>query len=152
MKGLKLIRLGDFAKAISGFAFKSGDFVESGIPAIKIGNINVGNVSFSEANTAYLPLHFKSKVDKKFHVHKGDILISLTGSHMTHPNSVVGRVARYEHDKFSLLNQRAGKLINIDKAILDKTFLYYLLSTSSVRHEIALLAHCKINYITFTAA
>ena len=145
MIDLKLICLGDHAKVISGYAFKSKDFVDYGVPAIKIGNINIGNVSFESASTQYLSQHFISHIDEKFHVGKGDILLSLTGSHMTQPNSVVGRVARYDHGFISLLNQRSGKIISIDYTVFDKSFLYYLMSTKAIRQEIALLAHGAAN-------
>ena len=145
MSGLRQICLGRHAKIISGFAFKSGDFVYDGVPIIKIGNIKIGDVSFDDSNTQYLQEYFVGKVDKKFHVNMGDILISLTGSHMTQPNSVVGRVARYNHKHLSLLNQRAGKIIDLDKDTLDQDFLYYFLSTKEIRQEIALLAHGAAN-------
>ena len=44
------ICLGDAAKVISGFAFKSQDFLEIGIPIIKIKNIRLGTVDLSEAD------------------------------------------------------------------------------------------------------
>ena len=138
---LKTVILGEHAKVISGFAIKSGDFQEEGIPVIKIGNIKIGSVSFSDSNTQYVQNYFKSKLDRKFHVNFGDILISLTGSHMTQPNSVVGRVAQYSHHFLSFLNQRAGKIININDKVFDEIFLYFLLSTKEIRTEIALMAH-----------
>ena len=42
------IRLGDVAKVISGFAFKSQSFQAVGIPVIKIKNIRIGTVDLSE--------------------------------------------------------------------------------------------------------
>jgi hypothetical protein len=37
--GWKWVKLGEIGKVLSGFAFKSSDFVEKGTPVIKIGNI-----------------------------------------------------------------------------------------------------------------
>src|SRR5436190_309868 len=101
--------LGDVADVISGYAFKSSEFGERGIPVIKIKNIRVGSVDLSEAD----------RVDEKFltiperyHVRPGDVLISLTGSHISQPNSVVGRIARHSANlPECLLNQRGGKVI-----------------------------------------
>src|SRR5580700_4920397 len=100
--------LGEVADVISGYAFKSREFGDSGIPVIKIKNIRVGLVDLTGAD----------RVDEKFlniperyHVRAGDILISLTGSHISQPNSVVGRVARHSTGlPDCLLNQRAGKV------------------------------------------
>lgn len=129
------VRLGEVAKVISGFAFKSSDFrMDTGIPVIKIANIRRERVEFND--TYYLPPDFL-KVDPKFHVTFCDVLISLTGSHITLPNSVVGRVAKYRHDFIALLNQRAGKIIT-DEKLIDKEFLYQYLTLEDVRREIAL--------------
>ncbi len=145
MTSLRQIKLGDFATVISGFAFKSEDFSDSGIPVIKIGNISMGHVVFEGSNTQYIPSFFEKNIHKKFHVQRDDILISLTGSHMSQPNSVVGRIAKYHHAHLSLLNQRAGKVHNINCNVINRIFLYYLLSTKEIRQEVALLAHGAAN-------
>ncbi len=132
------INLGDVAKVVSGFAFKSSDFLSNGIPVIKIKNIRIGTVDLSEID--YVDPSFLS-LDKKYHVQGGDILISLTGSHLTQPNSVVGRVAihssRLGH---CLLNQRAGKIIINRSDLIDQLFLFYSLCTNEKRQNIALMA------------
>ena len=134
----KNIRLGDVAKVISGFAFKSKDFQQEGIPIIKIKNIRVGSVDLSEID--HVDSSFLS-LDTKYHVKGGDILISLTGSHLTQPNSVVGRVALYSSSLgHCLLNQRAGKIIITKPDICDKLFLFYSIYTEEKRREIALMA------------
>jgi type I restriction enzyme S subunit len=129
-------KLGDVAKVISGYAFKSKDFIGSGIPVIKITNIKHEYVSFED--TSFLPENFLS-IDKKYHVSENDLLISLTGSHISQPNSVVGRVARYNHKFTALLNQRAGKIMVSEKKANPK-FLYYFLRQPKVMHDLALNA------------
>ena len=42
--------LGEVADVISGFAFKSTDFGDKGIPVIKIKNIRLGHVDLNEAS------------------------------------------------------------------------------------------------------
>ena len=145
MTKLKQIRLGDLAVIISGYAFKSEIFTDAGVPVIKIANIKNGATLFEEGKTAYLPAVLAQAVKERFWVRRGDILISLTGSHLTHPNSVVGRVAQYKESFPSLLNQRAGKVWIKDKDELSNDYLYYFLLTDSVRQEIALLAHGAAN-------
>ncbi|HCA5051506.1 TPA: restriction endonuclease subunit S [Acinetobacter baumannii] len=138
---MKLIELGKSAKIISGFAFKSESFTDNGIPVIKISNIGLGDMRIEESNTQYVDSDYLDKLDEKFKVSFGDVLISLTGSHITQPNSVVGRVSLYKESYISLLNQRAGKVINIDKKVFNKRFLFYILNSASVRTTIALMAH-----------
>jgi type I restriction enzyme S subunit len=133
------IRLGDIAKVISGFAFKSSEFSDEGVPVVKIANIRVGFLDLDGAqrvNPSYL-----EKLADKYKVKSGDVLISLTGSHITQPNSVVGRVARAsESVPACLLNQRAGKVILNDKDRCDLGFLYYYLTLASLRGDIAAMA------------
>ncbi len=145
MSHLNLIPLGKVASIISGYAFKSEQFTDSGVPVIKIANIKNGAIVFGQGDKEFLPDDFVHATNKKFHVARGDVLISLTGSHVTQPSSVVGRVAQYKENFLSLLNQRAGKLVLRADAGADLTFLYYILSTSTARMEIAMLAHGAAN-------
>ncbi|WJM52029.1 restriction endonuclease subunit S [Pseudomonas asiatica] len=139
MRIIENVRLGDIAKVISGFAFKSSEFSDEGVPVVKIANIRVGFLDLDGAqrvNPSYL-----EKLADKYKVKSGDVLISLTGSHITQPNSVVGRVARAsESVPACLLNQRAGKVILNDKDRCDLGFLYYYLTLASLRGDIAAMA------------
>jgi len=140
---LRVTSLGSVAKVISGFAFKSAEFNETGIPVIKIRNIQLGEIDLTE--TQCVPEHYLS-IDIKYHVHFGDILISLTGSHINQPNSVVGRVARYRRGlPKALLNQRAGKVLIRKPDKCDTGFLYYHLYVEEIRREIAAFAHGAAN-------
>lgn len=145
MNPLKLTPLGKVANVVSGYAFKSESFSDDGVPVIKIANIKNGQVVFGQGEKEFLSHDFLQTTGKKFHVVKGDVLVSLTGSHITQPNSVVGRVARYTETFTSLLNQRAGKLVIRAEVDADLGFLYYLLSTRVAREEIAMLAHGAAN-------
>ena len=134
------IHVGDVAKVISGYAFKSKCFQSEGVPVIKIRNIRIGHVDLSDAQC--VDPSFLSSLDEKYHVVGGDLLISLTGSHLTQPDSVVGRVAIHAHTKGRcLLNQRAGKIIVDKPGQCNSLYLFYALSTQEMRHTIALMAH-----------
>lgn len=129
--------LGDIAQVISGYAFKSSSFTDSGVPVIKIKNIRNGYLDL--ADTDFVDKEFLG-IDQKYHVNHGDVLISLTGSHMSQPNSVVGRVAYNSSKETALLNQRAGKVLLKD-AKTNKRYLYYLLSSDVVGKQIAMMAN-----------
>jgi type I restriction enzyme S subunit len=136
-------KLGKYCKIISGYAFKSNDLSEgTDIPVIKIGNISNGNDVIIDNSIQYVSKDFLS-IDKKYHIVKGDVLISLTGSHINQPNSMVGRSCRNFSDTEFLLNQRAGKVIPNDNA--DKDYLYYLLNTESFKYSICNRAYGAAN-------
>lgn len=133
------VTLGDVCKVISGYAFKSAAFKTGGsTPVIKIKNIKIGSASLDDVG--YVDEDFVDKINPKFIVRPNDILISLTGSHMNQPNSVVGRVGRYPNNyPLALLNQRAGKIIP-NKERIDSTYLFYVLLGDELRREIAQMA------------
>lgn len=133
----KKVKLWDIAKVLSWYAFKSKDFLDAGIPVIKIKNIKIGYVEIKE-DTVFVDENFLSIPDK-YHINRWDILISLTWSHISQWNSVVWRVALYREDNISLLNQRAWKIIpNLD--LIDKYYLYFLLFSNDMRYKIASLS------------
>ena len=136
-------KLGKYCKIISGYAFKSNDLSEgTEIPVIKIGNISNGDDVITDSSTQYVSSDFLS-IDEKYHIKKGDVLISLTGSHINQPNSMVGRSCRNFSDTEFLLNQRAGKVIPNENA--DKNYLYYLLNTESFKYSICNRAYGAAN-------
>ena len=113
---------GKYIEVLSGFAFKSKDFSESGIPVIKIKNINPLEVSLDDVS--YVPGSFL-ETHSKYVLDRNDILIAMTGSHINQWASVVGRVARVKYKEKSLLNQRVGKIVVIDTENCDENFVYY---------------------------
>ena len=138
-------KLKKYCTVISGYAFKSQDLSEgTDIPIIKIGNISNGENIIVDNSTQYVNKEFLS-IDKKYHVLKGDILISLTGSHMNQPNSMVGRCCRNFDDVVYLLNQRAGKVI--PKKTVNKDFLYYVFRLKSIQYAIANRAYGGANQV-----
>lgn len=138
-------KLQKYCTVISGYAFKSKDLSEgTDIPVIKIGNISNGENVAIDDSTQYVNEEFLS-IDEKYHIKNGDILISLTGSHMNQPNSMVGRCCRNLDDTIYLLNQRAGKII--PKKSVDKDFLYYVFRLPSIQYAIANRAYGGANQV-----
>ena len=119
---------------LSGYAFKSKDFRDAGVPVIKIKNVTPPSVTLED-------LSFVSKeiaqAQSKFQLKYGDVLIALTGSHINQMASVVGRVARVKYHVPSLINQRVGKIIAIDPDDIDIDFVYYFLSQNEIKIKLA---------------
>lgn len=142
MSNWKTYRLGELIEVLNGFAFKSKDFDYEGVPIIKINNVLVGGVDFTDAK--YYSGELTSQL-KKFLINKDDILISLTGSHITQAASVVGRIGKYPFDAPALLNQRVGKIYSLNEEILDNKFLYYYLNRKEIQFELASMAGGSAN-------
>ena len=103
-KEWKIGNLGGLVDIINGYAFKSKDFnnsFEEGI--IKIRNINGTTVDL--INTDFVSTEVVNKLNDKFKVKPGDILIAMTGAEVG-KIGVVGKTM-----KRLWLNQRVGKLM-----------------------------------------
>jgi type I restriction enzyme, S subunit len=151
MNRFETVKLGECADVISGYAFKSSSFTSEGIPVIKISNIRIGSVDLG--GIQFVDKGFFDLLSPKYRVCGGDILISLTGSQITQPNSVVGRIARQsQHAPICLLNQRAGKIIISDSSRCDEGFLYWVLFAPDTRGEIAAMAHGAANQANVSPA
>ena len=130
----KIYKLGELIDVQNGYAFKSDDLKTIGIPIIKIKNIQPPNISIEDADR--YPHEISERL-KQFVVKKKDILISMTGSHVSQISSAVGKVGRYRFDKPSLLNQRVGKLYSKDENVLNNDFLYYYIARPEIQFELA---------------
>lgn len=129
-----LDRLGDYVDILSGYAFKSKDFMDKGVPVIKIKNVTPPNVSLKDLS--YVSSELAQKVEK-YVLEYDDVLIAMTGSHINQWASVVGRVARVKYSGISVLNQRVGKLLIKDSSKADKNYIYYFLSQNTITKELA---------------
>ena len=127
-------KLGNHIQVLSGFAFKSKDFSDTGIPVIKIKNVTPPSVSLIDLS--YVPEEIADK-NRKFILSYDDVLIALTGSHINQMASVVGRVAKVKYSEKTVLNQRVGKITVNDPDDCNLDFVYYYLSQDKVKIELA---------------
>jgi len=141
--------LGDYIDVISGYAFKTKDFIDEGIPVIKIKNICPPYVS--QEDTSFVSSEFLD-THKKYVLNRDDVLIAMTGSHINQWASVVGRVARVKYDNKTLLNQRVGKIVSKDENQCDIDFVYYFLSQDSVKIKLANVAGGAANQANISPA
>lgn len=128
------VKLGKYVEILSGFAFKSKDFLNCGVPVIKIKNITQEGVTLEDVS--YISKELADK-NEKYHLNYNDILIALTGSHINQMSSVVGRIARVKYHEDSLLNQRVGKVFAKDSKLCDIDYVYYFLSQDYIKISLA---------------
>ena len=115
---MKKIRLGDAYDILNGFAFKSENYVDSGIRVIRIANVQKGYI---EDNTpVFYPLE-TNELDK-YMLEEGDLLMALTGN--------VGRVAILKKEFMpAALNQRVACLrLKTDRVAKD--YLFHVLNSA----------------------
>ncbi|HHF3818456.1 TPA: restriction endonuclease subunit S [Haemophilus influenzae] len=114
-KGWKQTTLSEICEMQNGYAFKSSDWMEQGIPVIKIGSVKAMIVEV-EGNGFVSEDYSKLKPD--FLLTSGNILVGLTG--------YVGEVGRIPTGKIAMLNQRVAKFLpkNIDKNYCFYNYVY----------------------------
>ncbi len=116
-------RLGDYCQLRNGYAFKSGDFVDDGIPVVRISDIQDGGIDLTDT------VKVKPKDDfEKFSVSKGDILIAMSGA-------TTGKYGVFDSSQKAYQNQRVGCFVIKDKKQLDNRFLYFLISQLKAKIE-----------------
>lgn len=141
--GWSCVKLGDVADVLSGYAFKTKDFVEEGIPVIKIKNIIPPTIDINDVQYVSEDLY---RDKEKYSLKYDDILISMTGSNVNQIASAVGKIGRVKLKNTKLLlNQRVGKLYITDKEKCDYDFLYYYLIQPEVRYNLAASAGGSAN-------
>ena len=115
-----LVKLKDIATYINGKAFKPSEWVETGLPIIRIQNLNNPSKEYN---------YFDKEVHEKYIVENGDILISW---------SATLDIFEWKREK-ALLNQHIFKVV-FDKEIeIDKS--YFKLAISSVLHTMEKYTH-----------
>ncbi|MEQ5592320.1 restriction endonuclease subunit S [Escherichia coli] len=106
-KGWTLGTLKDLADMIMGYAFRSEDFVPTGIPLLRMGNLYQNTLDLNR-NPVYLPDSFK--VDyKRFLVSPGDLVMSMTGTMGKRDYGFTVEIP--SNTQCSLLNQRVLKIV-----------------------------------------
>ncbi|MBM0046678.1 restriction endonuclease subunit S [Anaerococcus sp. mt242] len=119
------IGLGKVARVKNGYAYKSKDYVENGVPVVKIKNIAPPIITLEGCNFVDEEI-FNQTID--YSLEYGDILISMTGSGVNQMSSAVGKVGKVNFRERALQNQRVGKIEIIDNSKYDINFLYYYIS------------------------
>ena len=135
MSKWKEYRLGDnHIDLISGFAFKSKNFLENQeegyLPVIKIKNVANGDVNLEK-----VVYHKYDESLEKYKISYGDVLIAMTGNHPHALTQVVGDVSKYKLKTEALLNQRVGKIIV--KGNNDLNFFYYFFKDDETHRYLA---------------
>ena len=91
-------KLGDICKLQGGFAFKSNEFKETGIPVIRISNIS-NHTNHIDLNS--IVFYNKIEKDENFTIKKGDLIIAMSGA-------TTGKSSIYNLEYYAYLNQRVG--------------------------------------------
>lgn len=122
-------RLKNIAVVVAGFAFPSSDFIDDGVPVIRISDIDFsGQVSLEEVkyvSERYLAL---KKIPAISH---GDLAMAMTGA-------TIGKAGSYSGSIKAFLNQRVCAIR--PKMLIDNVFLKFVISSRPAQEYIRTIA------------
>jgi type I restriction enzyme, S subunit len=115
MSTISFAPISEYCEIVAGFAFKSKDLANQGIPVIKIANITDDFRVEISSTQQYFPEEMFLKKHEKYILKNRDIIIAMTGAKV----GKIGRI-RNTSEAFTLLNQRVAKIScdNIDSDYL----------------------------------
>lgn len=120
----ELTTLDSVCHVLNGFAFKSEEYVDSGIRVIRITNVQKGRIHDDDPKFVSAD---RSKEFSRFLLSEGDLLISLTGN--------VGRVGVLAGAMLpAALNQRVGAL-KVRSEKIDRRYLFHILNSETFERE-----------------
>jgi len=120
-----MVRLREVVDLLNGYAFRSENYVDSGIRVVRITNVQKGHVEDSDPK--FYPTNTKEPIDR-YMLHESDLLVSLTGN--------VGRVGVVPKELLpAALNQRVACLRIATDVLLDSRFLFHLLNQDQFESE-----------------
>lgn len=122
-------RLGDVCRIVPGYAFKSRDWTDNGIPVIKIKNIK-GDSTVDLSEVDHVPESVLTPKLQKFVLKDSDILVAMTGA-------TAGKVGKIHSDRPVLLNQRVAKIEPVD---VDHDFIWAVVSSEEYQRKFFHLA------------
>jgi type I restriction enzyme S subunit len=120
--------LGGICGFQNGFAFRSGLFRDSGLPIVRITNINGSTVDLTDVKF-FDPNDYREDLEN-YVINRGDILIAMSGA-------TTGKIGFFDSNQVAYINQRVGKFVP-NKLFLNNRYLYHFLQTRS--DEIYVLA------------
>ena len=139
-------KLGDHIEYVKGFAFKSKDYTETGIPVIRVSNFTDNSIDIKDVY--HIPKERFSEF-QKVNLIKDDIVIATVGSWPTNPSSVVGKTIRVPQEaNNTLLNQNAVRIRSLDKD--EQLYFYYVLKDKSFSDYIISTAQGSANQASIT--
>lgn len=117
-QGWEIKHLSEVCAFQNGFAFKSKTFKDTGVPVLRISNIQKDEIDLNKI-VFIDPTDYKEDLSQ-YKIVKDDLLIAMSGA-------TTGKIGFNQTDDMFYLNQRVGKFE--PKKELDKSYLYYFLST-----------------------
>lgn len=123
-RGYEKKKLGDICSFMNGYAFKSEEFGDSGVPVVNITTIKNGEITFEKA-------HYVQQNEKlnKFIIKNGDFVIALSGA-------TVGVMGINLSGKNAYLNQRVARIDITSELIYSPKYIFLIMMHGNIIEEV----------------
>jgi len=139
-------KLGEVVRYTKGFAFKSNDYVDSGVRIIRVSDL--GAESIKKDNKSIYLSSVNEHLYDKWKIRKNNIVITTVGSNPDLIESAVGRGIFIINDNEGLLNQNMLKLENSSQ--LNNKFVHCFINSPKYIHHIKAIKRGNANQANIT--
>ena len=123
-EGWRETTVGNCLSIMSGYAFKSDDFCDHGVPVIRISNItDMFDIDLSDC-----VYHNDMGKDFSYIAKMYDVLIAMSGA-------TTGKIGIYKNSEIAYINQRVGKIC-INDSIANLKYFFYVLNQNYIQKYI----------------
>jgi type I restriction enzyme S subunit len=141
-------RLGDLITYKKGFAFKSKDYLNVGVPVIRVSNFTDDSISNND-------LKFVSEEvagnNNDVRLKANDIVVATVGSWPNNPASVVGRTISVPGwAEAALMNQNSVIIKANSRSFYDQRFIYYQMKSPEFANHVISKAQGSANQASIT--
>lgn len=131
-----------------GFAFKSKDYIPSGVPVVRVSNFTWDSISTDDLR--YVS-HEVASSTKVVQLNEYDVIVATVGSWPQNPDSIVGKVVRVPCSlSGALLNQNTVRLRVSDDNLVNQKYLYIALKTKEFSDHLISKAQGSANQASIT--
>lgn len=131
-----------------GFAFKSKDYIPSGVPVVRVSNFTWDSISTDDLR--YVS-HEVASSTKVVQLNEYDVIVATVGSWPQNPDSIVGKVVRVPCPlSGALLNQNTVRLRVNDDNLVNQKYLYIALKTKEFSDHLISKAQGSANQASIT--
>lgn len=124
-EGWRETTLGKCLSVMSGYAFKSDEFCDYGIPVIRISNIT-DTFDIDLSDCVY---HADMGDDFLYIAKEHDVLIAMSGA-------TTGKIGVYRNNEIAYINQRVGKIC-VNDSISNLKYFFYVLNQDEIQEYIS---------------
>jgi type I restriction enzyme S subunit len=137
------VLLGELISHRKGYAFKSKDYVDVGVPVIRVSNFTDDSISRNDLKFVSASI---ATINSNVILRANDIVVATVGSWPNNPASVVGRtISVPKWAENALMNQNSVIIRSKSTSLMDQRFIYYQMKSKDFSSHVVSKAQGSAN-------